>query len=163
MARFEEPYEDIESLFDEVVVNQSTLPPSVNIKLLADNKSKKIFKVMRANDLLKYRTGDDVIIIINQNIFEQLTDVQKMIVAEEAVAYIAYDMDKDKVLITEPDFLAHSGILRKHTFEVIENVRETIKSLYDAENQSEDECEAATQRCINQCSIILEQHKLSSD
>jgi hypothetical protein len=146
MARFEEPYEDIESLFDEVVVNQSTLPPSVNIKLLADNKSKKIFKVMRANDLLKYRTGDDVIIIINQNIFEQLTDVQKMIVAEEAVAYIAYDMDKDKVLITEPDFLAHSGILRKHTFEVIENVRETIKSLYDAENQSEDESLSRTGR-----------------
>lgn len=146
MARFEEPYEDIESLFDEVVVNQSTLPPSVNIKLLADNKSKKIFKVSRANDLLKYRTGDDVIIIINQNIFEQLTDVQKMIVAEEAVAYIAYDMDKDKVLITEPDFLAHSGILRKHTFEVIENVRETIKSLYDAENQSEDESLSRTGR-----------------
>jgi hypothetical protein len=146
MARFEEPYEDIESLFDEVVVNQSTLPPSVNIKLLADNKSKKIFKVMRANDLLKYRTGDDVIIIINQNIFEQLTDVQKMIVAEEAVAYIAYDMDKDKVLITEPDFLAHSGILRKHTFEVIENVRETIKSLYDAENQAEDESLSRTGR-----------------
>lgn len=146
MARFEEPYEDIESLFDEVIVNQSTLPPSVNIKLLADNKSKKIFKVMRANDLLKYRTGDDVIIIINQNIFEQLTDVQKMIVAEEAVAYIAYDMDKDKVLITEPDFLAHSGILRKHTFEVIENVRETIKSLYDAENQAEDESLSRTGR-----------------
>lgn len=146
MARFEEPYEDIESLFDEVVVNQSTLPPSVNIKLLADNKSKKIFKVMRANDLLKYRTGDDVIIIINQNIFEQLTDIQKMIVAEEAVAYIAYDMDKDKVLITEPDFLAHSGILRKHTFEVIENVRETIKSLYDAENQAEDESLSRTGR-----------------
>jgi hypothetical protein len=96
--------------------------------------------------LLKYRTGDDVIIIINQNIFEQLTDVQKMIVAEEAVAYIAYDMDKDKVLITEPDFLAHSGILRKHTFEVIENVRETIKSLYDAENQSEDESLSRTGR-----------------
>lgn len=146
MARFEEPYEDIESLFDEVVVNQSTLPPSVNIKLLADNKSKKIFKVSRANDLLKYRTGDDVIIIINQNIFEQLTDVQKMIVAEEAVAYIAYDMDKDKVLITEPDFLAHSGILRKHTFEVIENVRETIKSLYDADNQAEDESLSRTGR-----------------
>lgn len=146
MARFEEPYEDIESLFDEVVVNQSTLPPSVNIKLLADNKSKKIFKVSRANDLLKYRTGDDVIIIINQNIFEQLTDAQKMIVAEEAVAYIGYDMDKDKVSITEPDFLAHSGILRKHSFEVIENVRETIKSLYDADNQAEDESLSRTGR-----------------
>lgn len=146
MARFEEPYEDIESLFVDVIVNHTALPQTVNIKLLADNKSKKIFKVMRANDLLKYRTGDDVIIIINQNIFEQLTDVQKMIVAEEAVAYIAYDMDKDKVLITEPDFLAHSGILRKHTFEVIENVRETIKSLYDAENQAEDESLSRTGR-----------------
>jgi hypothetical protein len=79
MAKFEEPYEDIESLFNDVITNHSTLPPSVNIKLLADNKLKKIFKVMRANDLVKYRTGDDVFIIINQNIFEQLEEQQKFI------------------------------------------------------------------------------------
>lgn len=139
MAKFEEPYEDIDALFVDVITNHSTLPETVNIKLLADNKLKKIFKVMRANDLIKYRTGDDVFIIINQAIFDRLEEPQKMIVAEEAVAYIGYDIDKDKVTITEPDFLAHSGILRKHSFEVIERVRETIKSLYEAENQSEDE------------------------
>ena len=145
MAKFEEPYEDIESLFNDIITNHSTLPPSVNIKLLADNKLKKIFKVMRANDLVKYRTGDDVFIIINQNIFERLEEQQQMIVAEEAVAYIGYDIDKDKLILTEPDFLAHSGILRKHSFEVIERVRETIKSLYEAENQSENESLSRTE------------------
>jgi TRAP-type C4-dicarboxylate transport system substrate-binding protein len=110
--------------------------------VLSNNKAKDLFKVNKANELLKFRTGDDVIIVLNEKIFEQLTDEQRRIIVEEAIAYISYDSEKDKVVISQPDFIAHSGILRKHTFNTIEVVRESVKSLYQAEKEAEDESEA---------------------
>jgi hypothetical protein len=143
MAKFEEPFEDTQALFTEVI-SDAGLHLNVNITLLTNNKAKDLFKINKANELLKYRTNDDVIIILNEKIFEQLPDDQKRIVVEEAVAYISYDSENDKVVITTPDFMAHSGILRKHTFETIDVVRESIKTLYQAEKQAEDEAKASS-------------------
>lgn len=141
MAKYEEPFEDTTELFNQVI-SDAGLERYLTITVLVNNKAKEIFKVNKANELLKFRTGDDIIIVINEKIFEGLTDDQKRIVVEEAIAYISYDTENDKVVITKPDFMAHSGILRKHTFATIEVVRESVKSLYDAEKETEDESEA---------------------
>jgi len=136
MAKYEQPFEDTQALFNEVI-DATGLNNYMNITVLANNKAKEIFKVNKSNELLKYRTGDDVIIVLNENIFEKLTNEQKRIVVEEAIAYISFDTEKDKVIITQPDFMAHSGILRKHTFNTIEVVRESIKTLYQSEQEEE--------------------------
>jgi TRAP-type C4-dicarboxylate transport system substrate-binding protein len=141
MAKFEEPFEDTLALFNEVI-SDAGLERFMTVTVLSNNKAKDLFKVNKANELLKFRTGDDVIIVLNEKIFEQLTDEQRKIIVEEAIAYISYDSEKDKVVISQPDFIAHSGILRKHTFNTIEVVRESVKSLYQAEKEAEDESEA---------------------
>jgi hypothetical protein len=138
MAKYEEPFEDTQSLFNKVI-ETTGLNNYMNINVLADNKAKDIFKVNKSSELLKYRTGDDVNIILNESIFDKLTNEQKRIVVEEAIAYISFDTEKDKVVITKPDFIAHSGILRKHTFNTVEVVRESVKTLYQAQEQEEEE------------------------
>jgi hypothetical protein len=145
MAKYEEPFEDTQAIFDTVIDNAG-LKDVVNISVLSNNRAKEIFKVNKASDLLKYRTGDDVYIIINEKVFEQLTDEQKMIVAEEAVAYVAYDFENDKLVITPPDFSAHSGILRKHNYPIIEVLRESIKTIYQAEKDTEEENKNTTKK-----------------
>ena len=145
MAKYEEPFEDTQAIFDTVIDNAG-LKDVVNISVLSNNRAKEIFKVNKASDLLKYRTGDDVFIIINEKVFEQLTDEQKMIVAEEAVAYVAYDFENDKLVITPPDFSAHSGILRKHNYPIIEVLRESIKTIYQAEKDTEEENKNTTKK-----------------
>lgn len=145
MAKFLEPFEDTQSLFTEVI-SEAGLERYVTITLLVNNKAKDLFKITKANELLKFRTGDDVIIVLNENIFDKLPDDQKRIVVEEAIAYISFDTENDKLIITPPDFMAHSGILRKHTFENINVVRESIKTLYQAEKESEDESKAANSK-----------------
>jgi hypothetical protein len=149
MAKYEEPFEDTQSLFNEVI-DAAGLSQFVNITVLTNNKAKEIFKINKANELLKYRTGDDVIIVLNEKIFEQLPADQKRIVVEEAVAYISFDSENDKLVITTPDFMAHTGILRKHTFGVIDVVRESIKTLYQAEKQAEEESKATTEKAKKQ-------------
>jgi hypothetical protein len=36
--------------------------------VIADNKAKDLFKVTKANPILEYRTGDNVIIYLNEGI-----------------------------------------------------------------------------------------------
>lgn len=132
MAKFDEPFEDTQALYDEKI-KAVGLDQYINITVVVNNTAKELFKVNKANDLLKYRTGDDVLIVLNEKIFEQLTDAQKHIVVEDSLASIHFDTEKDRLVITKPDVIAYSGILSKFTFETWNVVRESIKTLYAAE------------------------------
>jgi hypothetical protein len=132
MAKFDEPFEDTQALYDEKI-KAIGLDQYINITVVVNNTAKDLFKVNKANDLLKYRTGDDVLIVLNEKIFEQLTDAQKHIVVEDSLASIHFDTEKDRLVITKPDVIAYSGILSKFTFETWNVVRESIKTLYAAE------------------------------
>ena len=145
MAKFEECFESTQELFTKVIEN-ADLHRYINIAVLTNNKAKELFTVTKTNDLLKYRTNDDVVIILNERIFEQLTDEQQLIVVESAIAYVSYDNEKGKVVITKPDFKAHRGILRKYSFDTIEVLEESIKTLYQAEKEAEDASKAQTEK-----------------
>jgi hypothetical protein len=145
MAKFEEPFEDTQDLYTEVI-KAAGLDQYVNITILVNNKAKELFKINKANDLLKHRTGDDIIIVLNERIFEGLTDEQRRIVIEESLASIHYDMENDKLVISKPDVVTFSGVLAKHTFDKWEALRESIKTLYAAEKQVEDEAANATSK-----------------
>jgi len=145
MAKFEEPFEDTQDLYSEVIKTVG-LDQHVNITILVNNKAKELFKINKANDLLKHRTGDDIIIVLNEKIFEGLTDEQRRIVIEESLASIHYDMENDKLVISKPDVVTFSGVLAKHTFDKWEALRESIKTLYAAEKQVEDEAANATSK-----------------
>jgi hypothetical protein len=132
MAKFDEPFEDTQALYDEKI-KAIGLDQYINITVVVNNTAKDLFKVNKANELLKYRTGDDVLIVLNEKIFEQLTDAQKHIVVEDSLASIHFDTEKDRLVITKPDVIAYSGILSKFTFETWNVVRESIKTLYAAE------------------------------
>ena len=140
-SKFIDPYDDTLALFTEGL-RGAGLINNVNLLLLVDNKSKKIFKVKKADDVLKHRTNDDVIIFLNENVFERLPDDIKGLVVIEALAYISCDLDTGKVEITKPDFEAHTGVLNQHTYPIINVARESIKSIYDVIKQEEDERKA---------------------
>lgn len=134
MAKFNEPFEETQALFDEKII-AAGLDQTVNITIVVNDSAKEIFKVNKANELLKYRTGDDIIIVLNEKIFDQLPAEHRHIVAEEALASIHFDAEKDKLIISKPDVITFSGVLSKFTFETWNVVRESIKTLYQAEKE----------------------------
>ncbi len=145
MAKYEEVYEDTKGLFDTIAAN-ADLTRFVNIKLLAHNKSKDIFKVVKANDLVRHMTNEDIIILLNEKIFEKLTAEQKTMVAEEALATLFYDSEADKLVISKPDVTTFSGLLRKYTYARYEILKESIKTLYKAEADAEADSKAVTEK-----------------
>ena len=148
MANYQEVNETTQEMFTKAI-SESDLSRYLKITVLANNKSKELFKIMKANDILKYMTDDDVIIILNENIFEKFSDEQKLLIIEESLAYVGFDTEKDKVVITAPDFIAHSGVLRKYGFTKIDEIRQTTNMLFQAEKEAEDERKVLTQRARN--------------
>lgn len=135
MAKFEEPFEETQDLYTQLI-DRAGLSNYINITILANNKAKEIFKVNKANELHRYRTGDDIIIVINEKIFDQLTPDQRVIVVEESLASIHYNMEKDKIEITKPDVVTFSGILSKHGFDTWNVLQESVKTLYNTEQEA---------------------------
>jgi hypothetical protein len=140
MAKYNDVFPDTKEIFDEVIV-KANLDNFIKILVLADNKQKEIGKVMKANPILKYKTNDDVVVVINETIFESLDNELKLITAEMILAGVSYNTEKDKLEITKPDFTIHSGLLQKYGGEVCINLMEVIKAAFA--QKAEEEAEAA--------------------
>jgi alpha-D-ribose 1-methylphosphonate 5-triphosphate synthase subunit PhnI len=143
MAKFEEVFPDTQNLFNRII-DTADLQRFVNIKILSNDKLKEVGKVVKANDLVRHMTNEDLIIIINEKIFEQLDEAQQIMQAEELIASIHYDNENDKLVITKPDIVTYSGLVSKYSWEDYIRLRESIKSLFSQAEQNEAETEAIT-------------------
>lgn len=132
MAKFEDVFDDTQTLFTSLLLN-ANLAQVVTVKLLTDNKQKDIYKVVKANDLVRHMTNNDVVIILNEHIFDQLPEDQKKIIAEEAIASIIFDFENDKLALAKPDLTTFSGIISKYTLEKYLETKELIRLLYSQE------------------------------
>lgn len=132
MAKFEDVFDDTQTLFTSLLLN-ANLAQVVTVKLLTDNKQKDIYKVVKANDLVRHMTDNDVVIILNENIFDQLPEDQKKIIAEEAIASISFDFENDKLALAKPDLTTFSGIISKYSLEKYLETKELIRLLYSQE------------------------------
>ena len=132
MARkvYQEVHADVQGEFDSVILT-TNLESLINIKILGDeNQKKEVIKVKKTDDLNYHEHKVDVFLTVNQGIFEQLTPPQKVLAIETALANIGYNHDKDMLVSTPVDIKAHSGVLRKHSFESYEVLQESIRTLY---------------------------------
>lgn len=143
MASYLEAFPDTLELFKKVI-SAADLERFIHIKILVNNKLKEIGKVVKANDLLRHMTNEDVIILINEAVFEQLTDELKLMQAEELIASIHFDTENDKIVISKPDIVTYSGLVRKYSWDEYVVLKETLKSLFSANEQEEDASESVT-------------------
>jgi hypothetical protein len=131
--------EDLESFFTKAFA-EAGLERVLNLRVLGCKNQKKITDgPKKLPPLYSYMTKEDIVITVNEEIFEMLTEEQRTIVAEEAIAAISFDFEKDKVSIATPDFQTYSMIIRKYSFETMETLRETIKAHYDQISNTEEE------------------------
>mgnify|MGYP000894301559 CR=1 FL=1 len=141
--KFEEVSPDVEKLFDEVR-DKTSIPQWIQFKVLCNNKQKKeVIKAVKSNDLVETLTeGVNFAIIINEEIFNQMPDDMKKMAIDECLAGVAVS-DSDAVSLEKPDFTTYSGVLAKYGDNEVIKLKESVKSLYDAQKQKEDEEKAA--------------------
>lgn len=143
MAKYDEPFQETSDLFNKKIKESDNLS-NVNITILVDAVAKKITDVSKAPPKWQHITKCDVLVVINEKIFDKLSDEAREIVVDEALAGIFYDSEKDTVVVNQPDVKTFKSIFKKHTFDNWVVVEETITSLYLEEKKLEDEKKAAT-------------------
>ena len=83
-------------------------------------------------------TDYDVIIQVNEPIFDQLQEDQKEYVVKDLLACIIYDMEKDKLSIAQPDVTTFSGVLRQYDIDTYLGIKESIVTLLEEKKIQED-------------------------
>lgn len=126
-------YGDITSVFAGVL-SVTALERNVRIKILGNEDLKQIGVVNKASERETYLNNVDVFITVNQTVMEQLDLTQQILVAEELLAGIVYDSEKDKIVIKKPDYAVFSGIASKYGHETVEQTKQLIKDIYSQKN-----------------------------
>jgi|694.fasta_scaffold00011_44 hypothetical protein len=139
---FTDVSKETQKLFTNLI-DDANLERVINIKLLSCNELKQIGKVVKANDLLKFMTDNDVIILINEVIFDQLEGDQKELVAQELIAYVSYDFEKAKLVITQPDVNTFSLVLKKVGSDKYLRIQEIIRLAFEQLKEKEADKAAA--------------------
>jgi hypothetical protein len=138
MAKFEEVFEDTQELFQKHI-DQTHIPRSIKIKILSNEGVKKEFgKVSKTSEIVKFMTDYDVVIQVNEPIFDQLEDNQKEYAVKDLLAQIAYDMDKDKISIVSHDITTFSGVLRHYDIDTYLSIKESMVTLIEQKKIDED-------------------------
>jgi hypothetical protein len=144
MAKFEKASDDVKLLFEEVL-GKTAIPQWVVIEVLCNDKQKNDpCKLFKANDLLETLTNTDgggginFVVVINEEIFGQLPEDMQKIAIDECLAGVGVS-DADVLTLEKPNFNTHTGVLAKYGDKPIIVLHESIKSLYDAKKQQEDE------------------------
>ena len=138
MAKLEEPFDDTKQIF-KTVIDATDLERLLTFDIVTNNKLSEPFKVMKTTDYEKHRTSVDVKIFVNEEVFERMDDIQKLIIAESALAYVAYDYEKDKLSIKKPDVMGHSGVISKFGDKVYLNTIAVIKEVFNQLKETKEE------------------------
>jgi hypothetical protein len=111
----------------------------IKFKILSNEGVKKEFgKVSKTSDIVKFMTDYDIVIQVNEPIFDQLEDNQKEYVVKDLLAQIVYDMDKDKISIVSHDITTFSGVLRQHDIDTYLSIKESMVTLLEQRKIEED-------------------------
>lgn len=126
-------------LFNDTLA-QTSIPQWVSIELLGNNAQNDVYQVKKVNDLYETLTnGTNIIIIINEEIFDGLSDDMKNILFVEMLTSIEIDYDKDSISIKKYDFTTYSTILEKFGADNLVKLKESIISLFDQKREREKE------------------------
>lgn len=138
MAKIEKATEDVVKLFDEIR-DKTTIPQWIQFEVLCNNKQKELYKIVKTNDIVEILTdGINFAVVFNEEILEQLPDDMKEMAIVECLAGVSVN-ESDAVSLEKPNFNTHTGVLQKYGHEPIIVLHESIKSLFDAKKQKEDE------------------------
>lgn len=139
MAKYFDPSDETIKLVRDAM-SSTGLEQKISAKVIVNDEQKKeVIKVKKYTEEDKFVIGDDIRLCINELILDQLPeDMQKMCI-EEALTGVYFDPDNDKLTVSRPDFIVHSGMISKYTFDTCNKYKESVKSLYDTKQNTDSQ------------------------
>lgn len=141
MAKIEKASEEMVELFDSVK-DKTAIPHWIQFEVLCNNKQKELYKIVKMSDLVEIITeGVNFAVVFNEEVFDKLPADQQEMAIIECLAGVSVS-ESDVVSLEKPNFSTYRGVLEKFGHESIVILHESVKSLFDAKKQEEDETKA---------------------
>ena len=143
---FGEISEENKEIINEVV-EKTLIEQYMNIYYFSVPKQKQVFKVKKLGVLGESATkkSSTVCICVNEEIFECLSPVQQKMLAEDAIAQILYDDEKDKITIEAPAITMTVGGWRKYGAELANAYELSLLAAQQLEEEKKEAKAAAAE------------------
>lgn len=138
MAKIEKGSDDLINLFEKIK-EKTTIPHWIQFELFDNNKQKELYKISKTNDVTEVLTdGTNFTVVFNEEIFDDLPDDMKEIAIIECLTGVSIS-DSDAVSLVKPDFVTHTGVMKKYGDNTTIRYKESVISLFDNKKQKEKE------------------------
>lgn len=123
-------FKDIEASF--------AMPMDIKFTFVANEKQKKLIKISKISDTYSYLLDSDLLVVINEDYFDNFDNQTKQILIEQEIDKIEFDLDKGTIKIKEPEINTSTGIIEKFSLKLVENANRLQK---EYEKQKKDKKE----------------------
>jgi hypothetical protein len=140
--KFYDLSDDVIATFNEVY-NAKSFPINIGFKFLGASKQKQLIKLSKLNDQYQYLIGKDMLVTINEDVFDKFDEESKRILIEQELDKIWVDANSGKIKTVKPDLVTHSGLVNKYGIEKVARANQ-VEDLYhqqkaDAQLEESDE------------------------
>lgn len=134
---------DIVELAEQEFKETNLYQMGINLKIMSVTKAKDILKVSRANATTEFITkkSDMITLFVYEDAFDRLSDEYKEKLMEGAFSNIAYDMDKEKLILDNSRYGEFIRMRKKYPDygDIIETGEIVIAEILEEEKQRKEE------------------------
>lgn len=135
--QYEKLSEDIIKHFRDIEAGFA-MPMDVKFTFVANSKQKKLVKITKISDTYAYLLDSDIMVVFNEDYFDNFDEQSKQILIEQEIDKIEFDLDKGTIRIKEPEINTSTGIIEKFSLKLVENANRLQK---EYEKQKKDKKE----------------------
>ena len=153
MAKLFETSEDIVELAESKFEETGLAQIGINLRIMSVSKAKDILKISRANATTEYLTNSDdlITLFVFEQAFDRLSDEQKNLLMEGVFSNVAYDTEKDKLIVDNSRYGEFIRMRRKYENygDIIEVSTMMIEEIAEEEKRRKEEEKLAKKELKN--------------
>jgi hypothetical protein len=139
MIKTEQYYELADDVIDffKKIEQEFVFAIDFNYTFQCNSKQKRLIQIKKIPDNYAVLLNSDILVTINEDIFDKLDDEIRTILFEQEIDKIIPNLEKGTFSIVQPTLKTSMGIVKKHTYEKVERANETERLLVKGSNNEE--------------------------
>lgn len=144
MKKTEERYgktsEDVINFFNEI--NKTQMTDKISFLFISDSEAKELITIKKINDKFKFVLERDLIVTINEDLFDKFDDISKKLLIEEELSKVNFNYESGKISIGKADFVTNMKTISKYGIDTIARAKnievETLSQMADFNSYMEN-------------------------
>jgi hypothetical protein len=111
---------------------------NLKVKYIGNSKLKQVIKLQKANDVMSYLSGVDLIIHVNEDYANKMDDVINEILIFQELDRLEFNVEKGTFKIGKFLLQTTPGVLKKYGIDAVSEANEITKLLTEQNADSDD-------------------------